>query len=71
MYRVKGCLCCSVGLRGYFGGFEAIWLISENEFASSSSRAVEDMPPCGAFDVKELYIGNVYCNSARYIEICS
>jgi hypothetical protein len=35
MYNAKGDLCCSVGFRGYLGGLEAIWVISESELAST------------------------------------
>lgn len=34
IYSVKGCLFFSVGFRGYFGGFDASCVISDNEFAS-------------------------------------
>lgn len=34
MYKVKGCLLASVGFRGYFGGFPASCVISDNELAS-------------------------------------
>ena len=33
MYNVNGSLFCSVGFRGYFGGFEASRVISESELA--------------------------------------
>jgi hypothetical protein len=33
MYKVKEGRFCSVGFRGYFGGFEATCVISESEFA--------------------------------------
>ena len=35
MYNAKGGLSCSVGFRGYLGGLEAIWVISESELAST------------------------------------
>jgi hypothetical protein len=34
MYNVKGGLFASVGFRGYFGGFPAICVMSDSEFAS-------------------------------------
>lgn len=34
-YKVRGCLCRSVGFRGYFGGFPASWVISDRELAST------------------------------------
>jgi hypothetical protein len=35
MYKVREALLDSVGFRGYFAGFEAKCVISDNEFAST------------------------------------
>lgn len=44
MYNVKGSRVFSVGFRGYLGGLEASWMISEREFASTCRGPIVQKP---------------------------